>query len=87
MVIIYNYLECDKLGGAPNCFSGFCEVHGECIDCPSALVDRNKNGKFDLEICSRNGICKLGWKYPHTKGGNGYCVCHNNFKGLACNEY
>jgi hypothetical protein len=31
--------ECDKLGGPPNCFSGFCDDYAECIDCPSGLVD------------------------------------------------
>jgi hypothetical protein len=32
--------ECDKLGGAPACFTGFCDDYAECIDCPSGLVDR-----------------------------------------------
>ena len=79
--------ECEKLGGAPKCYSGFCESVAECIDCPMALVDKNKNGNFVLEICGKEGVCRLGWKNPNSKGGNGYCECKNNMKGLACNEY
>ena len=81
------YIECDKSGGAPKCFSGFCENVAECVDCPAALIDFNKSGKFELETCGRSGVCRLGWKNPNAKGGNGYCDCQNGMKGLACNEY
>ena len=39
--------ECDKLGGGPNCFSGFCENVLECIDCPTALVDKYHKGGYN----------------------------------------
>jgi hypothetical protein len=86
-MVLYYDIECDKAGGAPHCFSGFCENVAECVDCPAALVDVNKNGKFELETCGRNGICRLGWKNPNARGGNGYCECQNGMKGLSCNEF
>ena len=79
--------ECDKLGGAPDCFSGFCEKVAECIDCPTALIDKQKNGNFEVEVCGLSGVCRLGWKNPRAKGGNGYCECNGGMKGIACNEY
>ena len=79
--------ECDKYGGAPACFSGFCESIAECVDCPTALVDRKRNGNFEEEVCGASGVCRLGWKNQKAKGGNGYCECRNGMKGLACNEY
>ena len=79
--------ECDKMGTSPKCYSGLCESVSECIDCPSALVDKNKNGNFVNEVCGNSGVCRLGWKNPNSKGGNGYCECKNNMKGTACNEY
>lgn len=78
---------CNNFGGAPNCYTGFCEQVAECIDCPGALVDKNKNGDFVMEVCGNSGICRLGWKSPNSKGGNGYCECKNGMKGLGCNEY
>lgn len=79
--------QCINYGGAPNCYSGFCESVAECVDCPTALIDKNKNGAFTTEVCGGNGICKLGWKNANAKGGNGYCECKNGMKGLACNLY
>jgi hypothetical protein len=79
--------QCQNFGDSPNCFSGYCEQVAECIDCPHALVDKNKNGDFTQEVCGNSGVCRLGWKAPNSKGGNGYCDCKNNMKGLACNEY
>lgn len=78
---------CNNFGGDPSCYSGFCEQVAECIDCPFSLVDKNKNGNFDVEVCGGSGICRLGWKNPNSKGGNGYCECKNGMKGSACNEY
>ena len=40
-----------------------------------------------MEVCGNSGVCRLGWKNPNSKGGNGYCECKNNMKGVACNEY
>lgn len=79
--------QCNNFGGAPYCYSGFCEMIAECIDCPTALVDKNKNGNFVPEVCGLNGVCRLGWKNPTSKGGNGYCECRSNMKGSSCNEY
>jgi len=79
--------QCQNFGDSPNCFSGYCESIAECIDCPYALVDKNKNGDFTQEVCGNSGVCRLGWKSPNSKGGNGYCDCKNNMKGLSCNEY
>lgn len=78
---------CNNFGGAPLCYTGFCEQIAECIDCPSALIDKNKDGDFVMEVCGMSGICRLGWKSPYSKGGNGYCECRNGMKGLSCNEY
>lgn len=75
------------MGGAPRCFTGFCESVAECIDCPSGLVDRDHDGNFELEICSKAGTCRLGWKNVNAKGGNGYCECKDGLRGLACNEF
>ena len=79
--------ECDLSGGAPACYMGYCENVAECVDCPSAVVDNKLNGRFEVEVCGRAGICKLGWKNPGAKGGNGYCECQDGLKGLACNEF
>ncbi len=78
--------ECDKLGGMPRCYTGFCDEYADCIDCPYGMVDVNANGLLGPMVCSGNGICKLGWKDPQHKGGNGYCECSNNMRGLACNQ-
>lgn len=79
--------ECDKNGGGARCYSGFCDQVAECIECPAGLVDVNGDGNLELEVCSGNGRCLLGW-YDDTnkKGGNGYCVCSGGAKGLACNQ-
>ncbi len=78
--------ECDKLGGAPECYSGFCDEVAECIDCPAALVDTGADGTYELEVCAGNGVCRLGWKDGNHKGGNGYCECTAGTRGLACNQ-
>jgi len=79
--------ECDKNGGGPQCYSGFCDQVAECIECPSGLVDLNGDGNMELEVCSANGRCMLGWYDDiNKKGGNGYCVCSGGAKGLACNQ-
>lgn len=79
--------ECDKNGGGPRCYTGFCDEVAECIECPAGLNDNNSDGNLELEVCSGNGRCLLGW-YDDTnkKGGNGYCVCTAGAKGLACNQ-
>lgn len=79
--------ECDKNGGGARCYTGFCDQVAECVECPAGLVDLDNSGKLELEVCSANGICKLGW-YDDTnkKGGNGYCECGAGAKGLACNQ-
>ena len=79
--------ECDKNGGGPHCYSGFCDQVAECIECPAGLIDLTGDGNLELEICSGNGRCLLGW-YDDTnkKGGNGYCVCSGGARGLACNQ-
>lgn len=87
VILLIFILECDKFGGAPRCFSGFCENVAECVDCPAAVIDNSKNGNFELEVCGKAGVCRLGWKNPNAKGGNGYCECKQGMKGLACNEY
>jgi hypothetical protein len=88
MVIFkFDDLECDRKGGSPRCYSGFCDNFAECVDCPTALVDTYKNGNFQKEVCGNAGICKLGWLNTKMKGGNGYCECNEGMKGVACNEY
>ena len=77
--------QCDSFGGPPQCYSGFCEMVAECIDCPSANVIHEHFGIVP-EVCAGNGICRLGFKYPDSKGGNGYCECLNSWKGLSCNQ-
>ena len=79
--------ECDKNGGGPHCYSGFCDQVAECIECPVGVVDMSGNGNMELEVCSGNGRCLLGWYDDiNKKGGNGYCVCSGGAKGLACNQ-
>lgn len=79
--------ECDKNGGGPRCYTGFCDQVAECIECPSGLVDSNNDGNMELEVCSGNGRCLLGWYDDiNKKGGNGYCVCSGGAKGLSCNQ-
>lgn len=79
--------ECDKSGGGPHCYSGFCDQVAECIECPSGLVDMNGDGNMELEVCSGKGRCLLGWwDDVNKKGGNGYCVCQGGAKGLSCNQ-
>ena len=46
--------ECDKNGGGPRCYTGFCDQVAECIECPSGLVDSNNDGNMELEVCSAN---------------------------------
>ena len=78
--------ECDKNGGAPNCYSGFCDQVAECVECPAGLIDVG-GGKMELEVCGGNGVCKLGWfDDTNKKGGNGYCECQGGARGLACNQ-
>eukprot|EP00744_Colponema_vietnamica_P002111 GILI01003396.1.p1 GENE.GILI01003396.1~~GILI01003396.1.p1 ORF type:complete len:232 (+),score=41.74 GILI01003396.1:85-780(+) len=79
-------VECEARGGPPHCFSGFCDEIAECIDCPYASLDLNGDGYFEPEVCGDAGICRLGWKDPVHKGGNGYCDCLGGMKGLSCNE-
>ena len=50
-------------------------------------MDTQKNGNFELEVCGKAGMCRLGWKNPDAKGGNGYCECQHGMKGLACNQF
>jgi hypothetical protein len=79
------YLVCEKLGGAPNCYSGFCDRIAQCVDCPTAVV--YKKGLLEPAVCGNAGVCRLGWTNDKTRGGNGYCVCFNGMRGLACNQY
>lgn len=79
--------QCDNFGGPPHCYSGFCESVAECIDCPIAIVDIHNDGNYIPETCGGAGVCRLGWKNPQAKGGNGYCECKSGMKGLACNKY
>lgn len=86
-MVILNEIECEKAGGPPKCYSGFCENVAECVDCPTGLADMNKSGQFEALVCSGAGKCRLGWKDSKSKAGNGYCECDSPRKGLACHEF
>lgn len=82
---MFNWLiECEKKGGPPFCYSGFCESIAECVDCPCAYLEKAGQNP-ECVVCSGAGMCKLGWKSPNSKAANGYCECDMNRKGLACN--
>jgi hypothetical protein len=79
-------IECNQNGGSPKCFTGLCEMKAKCLDCPKALIDPERLGKLEPETCAGQ-TCRIGYRNPITGGGNGYCECKNNMKGLACNEF
>ena len=55
--------KCINQGGPPSCYSGFCDIETECIDCPMGPVEIGiKISEIDPIICSGHGKCRLGWK-------------------------
>ena len=76
---------CVDQGGAPQCYSGFCDIQTGCIDCPMGPVELGtKISEIEPVVCGGHGKCRLGWKNQYQNGGNGYCECDKGSKGLAC---